>query len=216
MSPPHDARVETTPADWVIADSFAAAFEHAPIGVGVLGPDGRFQKVNRSLLELVGYTEPELLTRRLQDITHPDDLERSLNSVRRMVGGETNAYHTEKRYIHHDGHVVTALLNASIIRDQVGRPLHLIVQMQDITERRRAEEELRESHERFHLLADHITDAFWIRSPDMQVVQYVSPAFERIWGRPVAELYAHPEEWLDFIVPEDRARVKDAFSTLTK
>ena len=76
-------------------------------------------------------------------------------------------------------------------------------------------EALGESDERFHQLADHITDAFWIRSPDMHEVQYVSPAFERIWGRPVEELYAHPEQWNTFILPEDRERVERAFATLT-
>ncbi len=72
-----------------------------------------------------------------------------------------------------------------------------------------------ESDETFRQLADNITDAFWIRSPDMRTVHYVSPAFERIWGRPVAALYANPERWPDFIHPEDRERVTGAFAALT-
>ncbi len=71
-----------------------------------------------------------------------------------------------------------------------------------------------ESGETFRQLAENISDAFWIRSPDMRTVHYVSPAFERIWGRPVATLYTHPERWPDFIHAEDRGRVLAAFASL--
>ena len=71
-----------------------------------------------------------------------------------------------------------------------------------------------ESDETFRQLAENITDAFWIRSPDMRTVHYVSPAFERIWGRPVASLYDHPERWSDYIHPDDRERVLLAFAGL--
>jgi PAS domain S-box-containing protein len=84
----------------------------------------------------------------------------------------------------------------------------------DITERKHAENSLRESNEKFHQLADNITDAFWIRSPDLSEVHYLSPAFERIWGRTTASLYANPHEWVDFIAAEDRERVVAAFAGL--
>ena len=82
-------------------------------------------------------------------------------------------------------------------------------------ERKRMAESLRESNEKFQSLVDNITDVFWIRSADMRELLYISPAFERIWGRSVKSLYAHPEAWADFILPEDRDRVVGAFATLT-
>ena len=85
----------------------------------------------------------------------------------------------------------------------------------EIAERGLSESALRESNEKFHQLADNITDAFWIRSPDLREVQYVSPAFERIWGRTVESLRANPHLWADYIVPEDRERVLKSFATLT-
>ena len=90
----------------------------------------------------------------------------------------------------------------------------LAVSFRDITERKRSVTALREINEKFHLLAENITDVFWIRSPDMREVHYVSPAFERIWGRSPDGLYADPRRWLDFTVPEDRERVKAVFATL--
>jgi two-component system cell cycle sensor histidine kinase/response regulator CckA len=86
----------------------------------------------------------------------------------------------------------------------------------EVVEHQRVEDTLRESEEKFRQLADNITDAFWIRSPDMREVHYISPAFERIWGRSVESLYANPQVWTDFIVPEDRERVLGVFAALTK
>ena len=72
----------------------------------------------------------------------------------------------------------------------------------------------RESEDTFRQLSENITDAFWIRSPDMRTVHYVSPAFERIWGRPVSFLYSNPARWVDLIHPADRDRVTGAFAGL--
>lgn len=82
----------------------------------------------------------------------------------------------------------------------------------EVADRKQAQEALRESNEKFSQLADNISDAFWLRSPDMRDVQYVSPAFEQIWGRPMKSLYAKPGDWSEFILREDRVRVVEAFA----
>jgi two-component system cell cycle sensor histidine kinase/response regulator CckA len=193
-------------------ERFAGAFEHAPIGVALVSPDGHWLKVNQALCEVVGYSAAELLTRTFQDITHPDDLAGDLENVRRLLAGEIGSYQIEKRYFHARGHPVTVLLNVSLVRDGQGRPRYFIAQIQDITERKRAENALRESNEKFLQLVENLTDAFWVRSPDMREVHYISPGFERIWGRSVESLYAHPERWPDYILPEDRERVLGTFA----
>jgi len=195
-------------------ERFAGAFEHAPIGVALLSPEGKWLKVNQALCALVGYSEAELLTLTFQDITHPDDLEADLGHVRQILAGEIFTYQMEKRYFHRLGHVVTVLLSVSLVRDEQGLPLYFISQIQDISERKRTENALRESDEKFHQLADNITDAFWIRSADMRELHYLSPAFERIWGRSVAVMMACPETWIDFVFPEDREPVQSAFAKL--
>jgi PAS domain S-box-containing protein len=93
---------------------------------------------------------------------------------------------------------------------------HFVAVFDNITERKRAENALHDSNEKFYQLADNVSDAFWIRSADMSEVHYVSPAFERIWGRSVESLYASPQQWTDFVLPEDRERVQASFAVGTR
>ncbi len=125
-------------------ERFAGAFEHAPIGMALLAPDGHWLRVNRAFCGMVGYTEPELLTRSFQDITHPDDLGPDLDNLRRMIAGEIRACQLEKRYLHAQGHPIAVLLNLSLVRDPHGQPGYFISHAQDISERKRAEAALRE------------------------------------------------------------------------
>jgi two-component system, sensor histidine kinase and response regulator len=210
-------QTERTRAEEALRESderFSGAFEHAPIGVALVSPEGRWLKVNRALCDLVGYSEAELLARSFQDITYPEDLALDLENVRKMLAGDISSYQMEKRYVHARGHLVTVLLNVSLVRNGQDEPRYFVGQIQDITERKQIENALRESNEQFHLLADNITDAFWIRSPDMREVHYISPAFVRIWGRSADSQYANPEQWTTFILPEDRERVLSAYTAL--
>ena len=118
---------------------FSGAFEFAPIGVALASPDGRWLKVNRVLCDLVGYSEGELLARTFQEITHPGDLDADLEKARQTLAGDIHSYQIEKRYVHAQGHLVTVLLNVSLVRDDRGQPLYFIAQIQDITERKRTE-----------------------------------------------------------------------------
>ena len=192
---------------------FSAAFEHAPIAVALVSTDGRWLRVNRAVCALFGYAEAELLGGSIGDITHPDDLEASLAIVRNLLAGEDRCQ-VQKRYVHKRGDTIDALLSSSLIRDAEGLPSYFVCQIQDITERKRAEDELRASNEKFLQLAGNITDVFWIRSADMREVHYVSPAFEQIWGSSVASLYASPQSWFSYIIPEDRERVMASFAGL--
>jgi PAS domain S-box-containing protein len=124
---------------------FRAAMEHAPIGMAIVGLDGRWLEANRSLCRLTGYSEDELRAITFQQITHPDDLHADLVHVGRLLAGEAAWYAMEKRYLRKDGTIVWILLTASLVRDPDGEPLHFIAQIQDITERRAAEDALRDT-----------------------------------------------------------------------
>ncbi len=123
-------------------DRFRTAFDYAPIGMDLVDLDGRFIQVNAALCDLTGYNEQELLARTFQDITHPEDQEADLARVQQLLAGEVPAFRMEKRYLRKDGQVIWGRVNSSLVRDRDGTPLYYISQIEDITERVWAEEEL--------------------------------------------------------------------------
>ncbi len=120
-------------------ETFRFAMENASIGMALVTTSGRFMKVNASLCDLLGYTESELLARDFQSITHPADLERDLDQLRLMLGGELRTYRMEKRYFHKSGRTVWTLLSVSLVRHADGRPNYFVSQIQDISEQREME-----------------------------------------------------------------------------
>src|SRR5882672_11023334 len=120
-------------------EHFRNAFDYAAIGMALVSPQGAWLRVNRSLCELVGYTEKELLNSNFQTVTHADDLGNDLANLYRLIQGETPTCQVEKRYVHRFGQIVWALNSVSLVRDSDDQPVHFIFQIQDITERKRAE-----------------------------------------------------------------------------
>ncbi|GEM_PF-173093 len=212
--------IERKRAEQALGESeerFRSAFDHATIGMALIAPDGRFLQVNHSVCEMLGYSEQELLANDFQSLTHPDDLDANLAYRRQILAGEIRAFQMEKRYIHKRGHTVWALLSVSLLRDAGGQPLYFISQIQDITERKLAGEKLRESEERFRQLAENIGAAFFLTEEFSETspgrVVYVSPAYEKIWGRSRESVYQNTRSWLDAVHSEDRERVLAALSS---
>ena len=86
----------------------------------------------------------------------------------------------------------------------------VVAQFQDVTSREQTEEALRSSELKFRQMTEMIGEVFWMASADAKTIHYINPAFEKIWGRPCAELYANPDLWLEAIHPEDIAKVRSA------
>jgi PAS domain S-box-containing protein len=104
-------------------------------------PDGRFLRLNQQLCDILGYTREELLTRSFQDITHPDDLENDVASLRRLLANEIQTHSREKRYIRKDRSSVWVNLTVSLRREPTGAPTYFVSVIEDITERKQAESE---------------------------------------------------------------------------
>ena len=120
-------------------ERFRRAFEDAAIGMALATPEGRWLRVNRALCEITGYSEEKLTGLAFREITHPEDRDRDREALGGLVSGALDRFQTEKRYFHADGHLIWISLNVSVVRDEDGRLLYLISQMQDVTERKQAE-----------------------------------------------------------------------------
>jgi PAS domain S-box-containing protein len=124
-------------------ERFRLTIEEAPIGMALVGTDGRFLRVNRALCEIVGYTADELAGLTFQAITHPDDLDIDLALAGQLERGEIPRYKLGKRYIRKDGTIVDVMLSGSALRGPDGKPIHYIAQIEDITEQKQLETEQR-------------------------------------------------------------------------
>ena len=220
---------------------FRSSFEDAPIGMALVNLEGRWLSVNRSLCDILGHGESELLASDLQSITHPDDLAMDLGQMRRLLEGHILSYRQEKRFLHKAGHEIWAIMAVSLIRDGQGRPLYFICQIEDITpriraeaellkahheleqrvsdrtaelstanralqleitDRRRIEQELSVSNERFRMMTEASPQLVWSTDPHGRC-DYLNPAFLKYTG--VAQEHSLGFGWIELIHPDDQA-----------
>ncbi|HBE50793.1 MAG TPA: hypothetical protein DDW76_18960, partial [Cyanobacteria bacterium UBA11369] len=149
-------------------ERFRQAFEHAAIGMALVSLEGRWLQVNPSLCEMLGYSEQELLDTTFQSITHPDDLDASIDRRRQLLAGKIRSYQLEKRYLHKQGKLVWTQLSVGLVRTALGEPLYFVVQIQDIDFRKQAEQERlqllqQEQAAKNHIanILESITDGFF-------------------------------------------------------
>ncbi|HEX7299048.1 MAG TPA: EAL domain-containing protein [Solirubrobacteraceae bacterium] len=185
-------------------ERFRVAFEEAGIGMAITGLDGRFMRVNRSLADMLGSTPQELAGAMVRDITHPDDRAADREAMRALIAGELKVYRAEKRYLRGDGTEAWVSLDASIVRDAGGEPLHFLSQMTDIGERRAAEQARAQSERRFRTLASASPVGIFAIAPDGRLA-YANEHLREIFGVPGDVLDADP--WMERIAVEDRERL---------
>jgi PAS domain S-box-containing protein len=195
-------------------ERFHQAFENAAIGMALVSLDGHWLQVNRSLCEMFGYSEQELLATTFQAVTHPDDLQIGLNYFQQMLSGEIRSCQFEKRYLHKLGHTVWAMLSSSIIRDGQNRPLYVVSQIEDITDayrqaalRKQAEEELRNLSKALESAVEGIaqldTQGCYIK---------INPAYASILGYQAEELVGM--NWQQTIYPDELETIEAAYQRM--
>ena len=140
-------------------ERFRSAFDHAPIGMALVAPDGRWLQVNQCLCDIAGYSESEFKGMTFQAITHLDDVAEFMVRLKEVVDGKVLTHQVETRYLHKLGHEVWVLVGVSLIRDSESKCLHLIFQIQDITHRKHAEQQL--VHEALHDALTGLPNRAW-------------------------------------------------------
>ncbi|MGC3991411.1 MAG: PAS domain S-box protein [Chthoniobacteraceae bacterium] len=126
-------------------ERFRSAFDNSEIGMVLVGTDGVWQRANDAICNFIGYTRDETRQLHFRDITHPDDLGKDLQSQADLLAGRLSRWGTEKRYIHKNGSILWGRVAVSLIRGPEGQPLHFVAEVQDITQQRKAEEQIKAS-----------------------------------------------------------------------
>jgi two-component system sensor histidine kinase UhpB len=136
---------------------FRATFEQAAVGIAHLTREGQFLRLNQKFCDIVGYTHQEMQNLSFQDITHPDDLKSDLANVKQLLEGQVESYSMEKRYFHKNGKTVWVNLTVSLLREDTGEPRYFISVVEDITDRKLAEQQILEYQKRLKALASQLT-----------------------------------------------------------
>jgi PAS domain S-box-containing protein len=191
-------------------ERFRRVFEEGPLGMAIVSPDSRILDVNESLCETLGYNAEEMKSLTASERTHPEDIAREVELTRQIFAGEIPNFRLEKRLIKKNGEILWVSLSATVIRSAEGTPLYGLGMIEDITERKRAEAELRESEERFRNMADSAPVALWVTGPDglptfynKSALSFAGLTMAQLGGRNLTEL----------VHPDDRSETQSAYSS---
>ncbi len=157
-----------------------AIFDNAAVGIDTLDRHGKITAVNPALSNMLSYTEDELKRLTFEEITHPDDRQISKQNLETLMAGHVDSYRLEKRYLKKDGEIVWGDLSTSSIKDAKGNHTGTVGVISEITERKRIEDALRESEERFRKLVQNAPDAIYVQT--QHCFAYLNPMALKLFG----------------------------------
>lgn len=188
-----------------------AALHHVAIGIALVDLTGRMLNINPALARMIGYTAKELQGMHLKTFAHPEDAEIDVALFAELMEDNREHFQIEKRYVRKDRVVVWGRLTVSLLRNNSDAPPHALAMVEDITERKRAEEALEASEAKFRSLIENASDVVTILEAD-GTIRYESPAVERVLGYQADELegqslfgFVHPDD-----LSETEKRVREA------
>ncbi len=188
---------------------YRGIFENASIGITRVSLDGIYREVNPAMTRILGYGPAELTGRPVADFTYPEDLGRRAQFVSDLIEGRIISGEQERRFVHRNGSLVWTLISASVQRDQSGKPLFFISLVQDITDRKLAETELRNSEARYRTLIENIPQAVVLKDRESKYIS-INTAYALAFGLRQEEVIGktdydfHPEDLADKFRQEDR------------
>ncbi|MGZ8745037.1 MAG: putative bifunctional diguanylate cyclase/phosphodiesterase [Nocardioides sp.] len=182
-------------------------FRLAPVGIGIVDLDGQTIMSNDTLRQMLGYTAEEFATMSWTEFTYADDVARNIELFRQMAVHEIDQFHMEKRFICRDGSLLWASLTSSMVYGPGGAPDYVIGMVQDITDRKRLERELRAAEQRYRMLVERVPAVVYIAEVGPRGRwHYVGPQIEEMLGFTAEEWMGDPDLWCRQLHPDDRER----------
>ena len=189
-------------------ERFRGVFEHAPIGMCVSELDGRITQVNTAFCRMLGYSERELLGRFWSELTNPGDLELSALLQQQLRDRPDDCAEGRHRFVHRSGASIWGHIKIAMLRDLRGVPLSHIVHVEDTTERRRDAEALRESEQRFRIMADGCPTLMWVTNSEGRI-EFINTAYREMLGTTYEQ--TEGEKWQLALHPNDAPEYLEAF-----
>jgi PAS domain S-box-containing protein len=180
-----------------------AFVDQSVAGVVLYDLQGHITEVNARFCELVGRSAAQLRGAELSEITHPDDVAPSAEMLSSLLAGSRPSFFIEKRYVRPDASVVWVRKVANLLRDAQGQPRNVAAVVVDITERKQAEEALRESEQRFRVMADTAPAMLWVTDTANHLT-FISRGWFEYTGQNEEAAYRNGNGWVDMVHPEDR------------
>ncbi len=174
-----------------VENRFRMLFDEAPIGMGLVDVEGRWLQVNKALCALVGWEPAELLRSDIRAVTSAADLTRQTKCLGHMVSSIEPTHDLDLSYLHRDGHLVPVHVNMSTVRTDTGRPRYFILQIQDVTFRKEAEDALRASEERYRRIVELANEGIWIVDAEGRTT-YANSRMGQLLGYSVEEMLGLP------------------------
>jgi PAS domain S-box-containing protein len=187
-----------------VQHALAAAFRYATVGMAITDADGRLIDVNPAYCRMLGYDRGDLLGMDLANTAHPDDSAMAHAQADRLEASETDVSQRQQRYPLPDGSACWGLVTVTALRDEAGRLLGRLTQIQDITAWKETEEELRAREARFRALVQNDPGVIAVLDAEWRVV-YMSPSAETAFGVAADAMLGSVEPRLKFIHPEENA-----------
>jgi PAS domain S-box-containing protein len=190
-------------------EKFRSVFRDAGVGMAIISSEGYFLATNDSFSKFIGYTEEELLDKAVQSVTHPEDWPMFSKRLSQALTDGVSFQGVQKRCLHKSGQVLCGECSASLIRNNDGKPQYFIAEVLDITERKRAEQNLRESEERFRLVANKAPVLIWMSGTD-KLCTFFNQCWLEFTGRTTEQELG--EGWISGVHPEDLQRCLRIYS----
>lgn len=161
-----------------LQEKYRLVFKEAALGMAIVDPEGYTRVTNTYFQKMMGYSEEELNQMTFGEFTHPDDLEKDLNLYQQVLDREIDHYEMEKRYIHKDGHIIWGYLTVSVIRDKQGNILNALGMVQDITDRKQLDEQLKVQSEQFGLFVKYVPAGVAMVDNNMRYIAFSDRWYE--------------------------------------